>query len=738
MLRCSPLLLALALGGACLGACRVTGAEPPDEPARSPEQVPRARTFDVEHYGLELALDPGARALEGRCRLRLWSLDAPLAEVALDLVDLSVERVLDARGAPLGWRHEEGVLAIALDPPAPPRSLVEFSVDYTGTPTGGLRFVGGDGATPTHVFSQGFAQDSRYWFPCWDAPGDRATSELRVTMPPGWTSVAAGERIDVSETPDAVTHHWRMTTPHPVYLTTLVAGDLVVREGDWDGVPLLYLAEPAYADWMDASFAQTARALGVLSDIAGVRYPYRKYAQACVEDLPYGGMENISASTLTNRTLGDERKNRDAPSTSLVVHEAAHQWYGDLITPADWSHAWLSEGLATYATLLYFEKTGGYEAFQPRLRDAQDAHARHARGAARQPVVSSRYGRPEDLFDADIYAGAAVRLHLLRSWIGDAAFFAGLKEYTRANANGLVTTGDLRSAMEAASGLDLSTFFEQWFHSPGYPELRTSWTWDGDSGRVRLTVVQEQDPSDGTPRAFRFPVEVEIHDAARSFTHRIEVSAWRQTFDLPSLREPIWVRFDEHSAVPKTHVTDKSAAEWMAIATSSLDVNGRRDAVRALGTLVGELEAAEHAEVVQVLAARLAGDRSPWVRAGAARALGGVEGPIALRALRDAGAGDPESRARVAALEALAATGPDTDLASYARERFDEAWSWDTMAAAARLLAAAAPAEAADFLRAALHEHESPFGRLESRLRQILDDLGADPVRAAPVPEATP
>src|SRR5690606_18402515 len=120
--------------------------------------------------------------------------------------------------------------------------------------------------------------------------------------------------------------------------------------------------------------AETGAALEFLSELTGLRYPYPKYSQACVENFPFGGMENISASTLSTRTLRDERGLRDGDSTGLVLHEAAHQWFGDLMTCRDWSHIWLNEGFATYATLLYFEETRGRDDFRVRLRNAQDSY----------------------------------------------------------------------------------------------------------------------------------------------------------------------------------------------------------------------------------------------------------------------------------------------------------------------------------------------------------------------------
>ena len=208
----------------------------------------------------------------------------------------------------------------------------------------------------------------------------------------------------------------------------MAAGEFVELSGEWEGLPLSWLSEARYAPWINESLAETDDALAFLTELTGVPYPYDKYSQVCVENFPFGGMENISATTLTASALLDERGLKDDPATGLVVHEAVHQWFGDLLTCKEWSEIWLNEGFATYFTNVYFERTRGSDDFRVRMRKAQAQYMKGDSGSKRRPIVHDVYRDPMDLFfGGHTYQGGATRLHLLRSVLGDDDFFAGVK-----------------------------------------------------------------------------------------------------------------------------------------------------------------------------------------------------------------------------------------------------------------------------------------------------------------------
>jgi aminopeptidase N len=703
----------LTLG--CAATSTRSGSSFPSAAAHAPRSAP----FDALAYRIELELRPEEQAIRGECRLSLAALQgrSPLRDMELDLVGLVVERVEDGEGRVLSHRRTEEGLAITLDPPLAPGAVTEVRVLYGGVPETGLWFSGQrpDGSGPTLVFSHGQSRENRGWFPCFDEPGERATSELLLDMPAEWRSLASGERLASTLVGGRRREHWRMDFAHPAYLLGVVAGELAIEEGRAGAVPLLFAAEPHLAEWIAPTFAETDEVLAFLADFTAHPFPFAKYSQAAADNFPWGGMENISATTLTPLLLSDERGQRDVPPFYLIAHEAAHQWFGNLFTCADWSHLWLNEGFATYCTLLYLEATRGVDEFRAELRAAQQAYLSEDVGFARRPIVWNVWKEPDDVFDARPYQGAAVRLHLLRSLLGDEAFRAGVRAYVAESVGRSVVTDDFRRALERSSGRELGPFFAQWFLSPGFPEFALVWEWDEPERVVRLVVEQIQNPTDGTPAVFQVPVEVELRDASGARSVRLELDERRERFELPASERPLYVLFDVHSAIPKLTREEKEAEEWLALARLAEDVNARREAAAALGRFAAATSSPHASEAMAELFARIAVDPSTYVRADAAAALAGAVCAESEEALRRAALEDPAPRVRCAALVSLRAFGPGPALASLAEEAFYGGPSYQVMAAGAALYASADPAGAFEFYAAGL-ERESAHDALATLL----------------------
>ncbi len=679
-------------------ACRGAPAAGPGQVAHVPEARPlpeRSFPIDVESYSLELELLPAERALRGHERLRFVARTAGLTEIALDLSGLAVQGVRDADGSALRFRQEHDQLFVDF-----PRALAagaarEIAIDYAGKPQRGLWFVAEKDGVPTQVFTQGACDDARAWFACVDHPAERASSEIVVRMPRAWTAICAGERIERSEQGEFALERWRSNFPHPAYLETLCAGEFATKSAQVDGLPLSYYAAPALAPLLDPSFDETGAVLSCFARLTGQRYPYPKYAQVCVAEFPFGGMENISATTLTENALLDERGQRDAPMSGLVAHEAAHQWFGDLVTCADWSDAWLNEGFATYFGALYLAEAQGPDAFALAIADMQDADAAADTGAQRRPVIHGRCVDPLDLFTGRIYGGAAVRLHLLRGQLGDPAFFAGIRNFLAENAGKSVRTRALRGALERASGRDLASFFQQWFESPGHPEFSLAWKWDEGRKQLVVTLDQHQRVEDGTPAAYELPAELEIKLGKETRFEQLKIRSRKQLFQFDCSERPRWVRFDPQGWIPKSLAEQHADNEWLDLAVQAPEAPARRAALRELAKIQKQgSEAVSREELLAALLARSTEENCPRVRAEALAALAGADEPEVRALLARAAEQDPEACARVAALDALAALPADPERAALGERVFEQGFSWNTMGAALRLCAHADPAGA--------------------------------------------
>jgi aminopeptidase N len=784
------LLLSVACGGSAGGSADRGARESVARTAATalrargehPEDRSDAREVDALHYALDLQLTPDTHALEGTARITCTARRA-LTEARFDLVGLSATAARDGDGGALGLRREGDEVVVELGRAHAPGAVFTLELDYGGTPAKGLYFRG---EPVDHCFTQGECNDARAWFPCIDHPADRATSELTVRLPPGWSAVSGGERIDVHEDGGGRVERWRMDVPHPTYLTTLVAGELTRVAEVADGLGYEYLAPlRALGDVADVHGAHLAGSLDVtprvirfMEELTARPYPYTKYATACVDDFPFGGMENASATTVALTALQSAAGRRDGDAEGLVVHEAAHQWFGDLLTCAEWSEIWLNEGFATYCSLLWIEQRDGREVFDLALSETSE---RYLAGDERTPraIVHGVYREPFDLFfSGHVYQGGATRLHLLRDILGDDVFRAGVRRYVGRSQHRAVTTADLQRALEEVAGVDLSAFFADWVHAPGHPVIETSASFDAGRTRVLVRVDQVHAIENGAPAAFRAPITLSLSVGGVVAEHRLEVSQRRHVFEVPAARAPEWVVLDPRGVWPARFRHERSADELAAVIRTHPSGVARREAIRELARRASAAPeerdgptkafAAAEAEVdgarsatwlaehgVPALCAALEADPLAGVRAAAAAALrGACAAPAALAAaLRRSG---EAPRVRKAACEALAgelvlggaatdrsSTGENhahglAELGGYAQALVDDgSASFTLRGSAARLVLATAPEPGFVRVRATILAArptvEDPHGALAAALvaslEVLLPDTEAEAVR---------
>ncbi|MCY2960379.1 MAG: M1 family metallopeptidase [Planctomycetota bacterium] len=688
-----------------LGCASTAGDRPQDG-------VPAEARFDVEHYALDLELDPASRSLRGACRIRLWPTRAPLDEVELDLAGLRVDAVVDASGRALEFEQDEDRLRVELAERLALDTYAEFTVRYSGRPAKGLYFTAERDGVPTQAYTHGECVDARAWFPCQDEPWERATSEITVRVPKAWRVFAAGERVERREDGATAFERWRTRFPHPAYLETLVAGEFAVQDSVWDGIPLQFAAAPRLEPQMAATFAETDEVLGFLSQATGVRYPYPKYAQIAVDGFQYGGMENLSATTLVDSAVTDAAGLADAPAAGLVAHEAAHQWFGDLVTCADWSHAWLNEGFATYFADLYTESARGRDAFLLGMSDQRAAWLARDQGENRRPMVYSSPGDPIlAFFSGHVYAGGAIRLHHLRRLLGDDVFFRGVRAYLGQNMGRGVVTDDLRRAFEQVSGRDLRAHFERWFFSPGHPRIEFAARHDAEKHEIVIEVSQTQEDA-----PFPCLLEFEISDGDGIRIARMELDARSRRYVLPAASAPRWVRLDPHCALPAEIVETRTFGEWLALLADGPDAAARRNAAIFLG---GHLRATTDtklwAELVRGLTTAVQLESSEAVRRAVVERLDPKNKSAEFGTLFERAAHDPSPAVRAAAFRVLESVGERAEVANLARAEIGRNESYAAVGAALGALVRTEPGDAFARLVAELRA-PSPHGERAARV----------------------
>jgi aminopeptidase N len=600
------------------------------QPAHVEPQWARDRVADIRHIKLEVTLDFGAKSIAGTATHRLAAILDGVTSLEFDAAELEVTGV-KVGGEPAAFETADRKLKVTL-----PRALrageeTEVAIAYSAHPRRGLYFIGPDDgypSKPVEAWTQGEDEDSRYWFPCYDYPNQRATSEVIATVPENFIAVSNGALVSSSADARSRTRtfHWRHEVPHSTYLITLAAGEFVAIEERAGKVPVLYYVHPGREDDARRAFGNTPRMIQFFERVIGVPYPYAKYAQVAVTDFIFGGMENSSATTQTADTLHDARAHLDFKSDPLVAHELAHQWWGDLLTCRDWSHAWLNEGFATYFEAMWCEENEGADEFAWNLRQDQHAYLDEDAHRYRRPIVCNRYRNPIELFDRHLYEKGSVVLHMLRRLVGDALFFKALNLYCTRHRGQNVITKDLERAFEDSTGRNLEFFFSQWVYQEGHPEIEVSSSFDDKQKLATVTVKQTHKPSDLTP-LFRFPVTIALMDSEGSETrHRVEIKDREQNFNFVAAKAPKAVRFDPEHDILKSlrHKRGREALETEL--KHAPEAIGRAEAARELGQ-----EGSPQA--VAALRTALLEDKFWGVQADAAGALGAVRTGGALAAL---------------------------------------------------------------------------------------------------------
>ncbi|MEB3182104.1 MAG: M1 family metallopeptidase [Nostocaceae cyanobacterium] len=626
------------------------------------------RPGQVEHIFLSLNLDIPNQSYEGLCKIRLKPVRNGIERLTLDAVNLNIQSI-EVDQIPQNFDYDGEQLFIQLDSPSQVDKTILIAIAYSvEKPQRGIYFIQPDKhypEKPTQVWTQGEDEDSRFWFPCFDYPGQLSTSEIRVRVAKPLIAISNGELISTEEDGDYKIYHWLQKEVHPTYLMTLAVSDFAEIRDDWRGKPVTYYVEKGREADAQRSMGKTPQMMEFLSEKYGYPYAFPKYAQVCVDDFIFGGMENTSTTLLTDRCLLDERAALDNRNTeSLVVHELAHQWFGDLLVIKHWSHAWVKEGMASYSEVLWTEHEYGKEdAAYYRLQEIR-SYLAEDKGRYRRPMVTHIYREAIELYDRHIYEKGSCVYHMMRAELGDELFWRAMQTFVGDNAHRTVETIDLLRAIDRATGRNLTFLFDQYVYRGGHPDFKVAYSWDGDSklGKVTITQTHAQEDNNGSdlfdlkiPIAFGYTQKGE---AARLKTFSVRVHEREQSFYFPLEEKPQFISFDAGNNYLKTVCLEYPVAELKAqlefdpdpisriLAAEALAKKGGLEALKALsGALQTERFWGVRAEVAkqlaeikldQVFAQLVIGlqDEHPVVRRSVVTALGNIKTRDSYKSLK--------------------------------------------------------------------------------------------------------
>jgi aminopeptidase N len=468
------------------------------------DTYPRQPGIDVQHYVFRLELGDASDAIRGETTVTVRLRQDGVPRVVLDLATpkddkgMSVDAVaLD--GKPVAHVHRADRLEIPLDGNRKAGAVVKLDIRYGGVPAAGLKFLKNKHGERV-VFSESWPDQASQWLPVVDHPSDKATADMIVTAPAQYQVISNGLLVETTDLPNAGRRtHWRQDQPLPVWLYSVgVARFAVHHPAPVGPVPLesWVFPEEREAGW--PALEETARQAVGFYSARIAPFPYDKLANVEAAGIQ-GGMESATAIFYGESSFKGE------PLTMLVAHEIAHQWFGNAVTEADWDDVWLSESFATYLANCFLEHAEGHDAFVKSLRNERSAVIKAEARKPDTPILHHNLSDMNKVLNLFVYAKGSWVLHMLRSTVGEDAFWRGLRAYFLENRHGNATTADFRRAMEAASGQDLEGFFRQWLTRSGLPKLSGSWRYDATAREVLVDLQQTQA---GEP--FRLPLTLAL------------------------------------------------------------------------------------------------------------------------------------------------------------------------------------------------------------------------------------
>jgi len=504
------------------------------------------------HYDITLSLDDKLSEItKARAVITLQALRDKLNLIDLDFGEMPVDSVTIG-GQPAKIDRPPGFLNVYLPHDLNISDRVVITVEYHGRPSDGLVLAADKDGKPSAT-GDNWPNRVHHWIPCLDHPSAKATVKFTVTAPNKDLVVANGKLANIAYEPSR-DRTWTYTEsiPIPAYCMIIAVGEYDRSEPATAAItPLFYYAPESDAAFSIQGFSPAAPSLKFFSETIAP-YPYEKLA-LIVGATRFGGMENSSAIVFPSNLLSS----RTSPPISrafnvndalerVIAHEIAHQWFGDSVTESTWADLWLSEGFATYFAGLFVQKYDGEDAFQDYMKRAADTYFNYEK-KTRTPIHDTETEDLMELLNANNYQKGAWVLHMLRSQLGDKAFFRGLRSYYLAHRGSLADSGDLRSALEKASGKDLRSFFARWVYGTGHPRYEVS-SFVGETPSVALLLTLKQTQPEGV---FSDPVPIEVTAGNEKKRVTIYPRSKLEKMSLRFARGPVTIRVDPDNTLLK-------------------------------------------------------------------------------------------------------------------------------------------------------------------------------------------
>lgn len=507
---------------------------------------------DLIHTKLEVSFDWQKSRMNGIATITAKPHFYPSDSLILDAKGMDILKVqIDAKD--LSYSYDSSFLKIKLNKTYTRNDKYTIVISYVAKPdertTGGsaaitsdkgLYFInpkGEDKSKMPQIWTQGETEASSVWFPTIDSPNMKTTQEIFITVDDKYATLSNGKMISSKKNSNGTrTDHWKQELPHAPYLFMMGVGEFKIVKDfytrpDGSKMEVNYYVEPEWEPYAKAIFGETPNMIKHFSNLLGYEYPWDKYNQIIVRDYVSGAMENTGAVIFGDYAYKTDRELLDGNDQSTIAHELFHHWFGDLVTAESWSNLPLNESFANYSQYLWDEHRFGLDEADYQAEIEADGYYQSAQMQGYHDLIWFDFDDKEQMFDGHSYNKGGRILHMLRNYLGDEAFFAGIKHYLHNNNYKAAEYHQLRLSFEEICGEDLNWFFDQWFLGSGHPVLEVTQSINEEKGTVTVTVNQNQ--SLELSPIYKLPLEIAVFDSNGKHIHKVVVDQLKQSFELP-------------------------------------------------------------------------------------------------------------------------------------------------------------------------------------------------------------
>jgi len=527
----------------------------------------KEKKWELKHTDLRVRFDFKQRKLLGEADILISPYAAQQDTLFLDAKNMDIESIWNllpngqmpehAIGSNQIFYVDSSLLKIYLGSFVQPGETKNIRIFYTAKPyeigkTGGnlaitddrgLFFINhdlSDPSKPRQIWTQGETESNSHWFPTIDAPNQKMTQTIQMTVPDTMVTLSNGTLLkSIKNTEGTRTDFWEQKQPHAPYLTMMAVGNWEIIKDKWRNKEVNYLVEKKYAPFAKLNFGNTPEMMEFFSQYTGVDFAWDKYSQVVVRDFVSGAMENTSATVHMEGLQQTPDLWKDKSMEDYVSHELFHQWFGDLVTSESWSNITLNESFATYGEYLWRKHKYGQESADFILDDFRNNYNWLGFDEGKK-LVRYDYGKVGELFDAVSYQKGALILHMLQYTIGEKSFRSGIKNYLQNHMFGNAEVADLRMAMENATGRDLNWFFDQWYFAKGHPKIQLVLQNEPGDKKQQLYIQQTQT----NRNCFNFPVRIEWSENGQIKSKKLFITQRNTIVNLECDVKPDWFVFD--------------------------------------------------------------------------------------------------------------------------------------------------------------------------------------------------